>query len=78
MGAELLIIGRLYSTTEGYELFLKLLRVETGEVLSVTKAIIDKALGLEVSAGRVNTLSSSSQGERLVTEGFATVVAGEW
>jgi hypothetical protein len=47
MGAELLIIGRLYSTTKGYELFLKLLRVETGEVLSVTKAVIDKALGLE-------------------------------
>jgi hypothetical protein len=47
MGAELLIIGKLYSTSRGYELFLKLLRVETGEVLSVTKAIIDTALGLE-------------------------------
>jgi Mg-chelatase subunit ChlD len=47
MGAELLIIGKLYSTDKGYELFLKLLRVETGEVLSVTKAIIDPALGLE-------------------------------
>ncbi len=47
IGAELLIIGKLYSTAEGYELFLKLLRVETGEVLSVTKAIIDTALGLE-------------------------------
>jgi Mg-chelatase subunit ChlD len=48
LGAELLIIGKLYSTSNGYELFLKLLRVETGEVLSVTKAIIDTALGLEV------------------------------
>jgi Mg-chelatase subunit ChlD len=47
MGAELLIFGKLYSTAKGYELFLKLLRVETGEVLSVTKAIIDTALGLE-------------------------------
>jgi len=47
MGAELLIIGKLYSTAKGYELFLKLLRVETGEVLSVTKAILDTALGLE-------------------------------
>ena len=47
MGAELLIIGKLYSTGKGYELFLKLLRVETGEVLSVTKAILDKGLGLE-------------------------------
>ena len=45
--SELLIIGKLYSTAKGYELFLKLLRVETGEVLSVTKAIIDTALGLE-------------------------------
>jgi Mg-chelatase subunit ChlD len=48
MGAELLISGTLYSTEKGYELFLKLLRVETGEVLSVTKAIIAPALGLEV------------------------------
>ncbi len=47
LGAELLIIGKLYSTAKGYELFLKLVRVETGEVLSVTKAIIDKRLGLE-------------------------------
>jgi Mg-chelatase subunit ChlD len=47
MGAELLITGKLYSTAKGYELFLKLLRVETGEVLSVTKAIIDTDLGLE-------------------------------
>ncbi len=47
IGAQLLIIGKLYSTAKGYELFLKLVRVETGEVLSVTKAIIDKELGLE-------------------------------
>jgi Mg-chelatase subunit ChlD len=47
LGAQLLIIGKLYSTAKGYELFLKLVRVETGEVLSVTKAIIDKGLGLE-------------------------------
>jgi curli biogenesis system outer membrane secretion channel CsgG len=47
LGAELLIIGKLYSTAKEYELFLKLVRVETGEVLSVTKAIIDKGLGLE-------------------------------
>jgi Mg-chelatase subunit ChlD len=47
MGAELLITGKLYSTAKGYELFLKLLRVDTGEVLSVTKAVLDTALGLE-------------------------------
>jgi hypothetical protein len=47
LGAELLIAGTLYSNTEGYELFLKLMRVQTGEVLSVTKAVIDKKLGLD-------------------------------
>jgi hypothetical protein len=47
LGAELLIAGKLYSTAEGFELFLKLVRVETGEVLSVTKALIDAALGLQ-------------------------------
>ena len=29
-----------------YELFLKLLQVETGEILAVTKSIIDVNLGL--------------------------------
>jgi len=47
LGADLLVIGKLYEKAEGYELFLKLVRVETGEVLSVTKAVIDKQLGLE-------------------------------
>jgi len=47
MGAEMLIIGKLYESDKGYELFLKLVRVETGEVLSITKAVIDTELGLE-------------------------------
>lgn len=46
LGAELLIVGKLYKKGEFFELFLKLLRVETGEVLSVTKANIDSDLGL--------------------------------
>jgi Mg-chelatase subunit ChlD len=47
LGADLLITGTLYEKQSGYELFLKLLRVETGEVLSVTKAVLDRGLGLE-------------------------------
>ena len=46
IGAKLLITGELYPKTNSYELFLKLLRVETDEVLSVTKLKIDKELGL--------------------------------
>jgi Mg-chelatase subunit ChlD len=46
MGADLLLLGKLYGKAQGYELFLKLVRVETGEVLSVTKALIDRGLGL--------------------------------
>jgi len=46
LGAEVLIIGKLYLKDGRYELFLKLLRVENGEILSVTKAILDSKLGL--------------------------------
>jgi hypothetical protein len=45
LNAEFLLAGKLYMP-DGYELFLRLLRVETGEVLSVTKAVIDGELGL--------------------------------
>jgi len=47
LGADLLITGTLYAKPAGYELFLKLLRVETGEILSVTKAVLERGLGLE-------------------------------
>jgi Mg-chelatase subunit ChlD len=47
LGAQVLVIGNLYAKGRSYELFLKLLRVETGEVLSITKAVIDRKLGLE-------------------------------
>jgi hypothetical protein len=46
IGAQVLVIGRLYAKGEDYELFLELLRVETGEALSATKAVIDRRLGL--------------------------------
>jgi hypothetical protein len=40
-------VGRLYPKGQAYELFLKLLWVENGEVLSATKALIDRRLGIE-------------------------------
>ncbi|MBF0430618.1 MAG: VWA domain-containing protein [Fibrobacteria bacterium] len=44
MNAELIISGKLYEKEKNIELFLKLLSVETGEVLSVTKSVIDRKL----------------------------------
>jgi hypothetical protein len=46
IGAKMIITGKLYTKTSNYEIFLKLLRVETGEVLSVNKLKIDRMLGL--------------------------------
>ena len=46
LGAEMLLSGELYKKTGGYDLFLKLLRVETAEILAVTKIVLDKDLGL--------------------------------
>ena len=46
LGAELLLAGELYEKEDSYDLFLKLLRVETAEILAVTKIIVDKKLGL--------------------------------
>ena len=46
MGADMLIAGELFETNECFELYVKLLNVETAEVLSVTKTRIDKSLGL--------------------------------
>jgi len=46
MGARMIIVGKLYLAEDNYELFLKLLRVETGEVLAVNKLKIDRKLGL--------------------------------
>jgi Mg-chelatase subunit ChlD/TolB-like protein len=46
LGADVLLTGRLYVKEDRYEIFLKLLRVETGEILSVTKARVDRNLGI--------------------------------
>ncbi|APF18442.1 von Willebrand factor type A [Caldithrix abyssi DSM 13497] len=46
IGADLIVIGHLFKTNATYELFLKLERVRTSEILSVTKAKIDVRLGL--------------------------------
>lgn len=46
IGARMIVTGRLYAKNKNYEVFLKLLRVETGEVLSVNKLMIDRRLGL--------------------------------
>ena len=47
IGADLLVISRMYVRDTEYELFLRLLRVETGEILSVTKSVVDRQLGLQ-------------------------------
>ncbi len=46
MGADLLVIPTLYKRADKYELFLKLVRVSTAEVLAVARAKIDLDLGL--------------------------------
>jgi len=46
LGADILVGGALYLRGDRYELFLKLVRVSTAEVLAVTRAKIDLDLGL--------------------------------
>jgi Mg-chelatase subunit ChlD len=46
LGADVVVSGSLYRRAEGFELFLKLMRVSTAELLSVTRATIDFDLGL--------------------------------
>ena len=46
LGAKMVVTGNLYRDNKKYELFLKLIRVESAEVLSVTKTLINKDLGL--------------------------------
>lgn len=47
IGAQMLITGKLYREKDRFILFFKLIRVETAEVLSVTKLVVDKQLGLD-------------------------------
>jgi TolB-like protein len=46
LGADYLVTGTVFQGKERYELFLKLVRVETAEVLAATKARVDLKLGL--------------------------------
>lgn len=46
LGADVLIVPTLYAKSGSYEMLLKLIRVETGEILSVARAVIDPGLGL--------------------------------
>lgn len=46
IGAKILVYGEMYAKDDNFELFLKLVRVETGEILSVTKLKINSALGV--------------------------------
>jgi len=46
LNARVLVTGNLYARADGFELLLKLVRTETGEVLSVTRAVMARGLGL--------------------------------
>jgi Mg-chelatase subunit ChlD len=46
LGAEVLVSGTLYRRADRYELFLKLVRVSSAEILSVARARVDLGLGL--------------------------------
>ncbi|MBN1781492.1 carboxypeptidase regulatory-like domain-containing protein [bacterium] len=45
-GADLIIMGDLYKKAKSFDIFMKLIRVKSAEILSVTKMHIDKDLGL--------------------------------
>lgn len=45
LGAEVLVSGTLYRRADGFELFLKLMKVSTAEILSITRARVDLSLG---------------------------------
>ncbi|MEM7179269.1 MAG: VWA domain-containing protein [Spirochaetota bacterium] len=46
LGAETLLTSKLYQKKNNFEMYLKLIRTETGEVLSVSKLVIAKDLGI--------------------------------
>ncbi|MCP4135478.1 MAG: VWA domain-containing protein [bacterium] len=46
LGADMLLVGTMFRRSKYHELFLKLVRVETGEIVSITKARIGFDLGL--------------------------------
>jgi Mg-chelatase subunit ChlD len=46
LNADVLVTGNLFGKEDSFELFLRLVRVETGEILSVTRSVIDRKLGI--------------------------------
>jgi Mg-chelatase subunit ChlD/PBP1b-binding outer membrane lipoprotein LpoB len=46
LNADVLITGNLFGMDNSFELFLRLVRVETGEILSITRSVIDRKLGI--------------------------------
>jgi len=46
MGAKMIITGKLYDKGDRFEIFLKLIRVETGEILAVNKLKLESQLGI--------------------------------
>lgn len=68
IGANMLIVGTLYKKETNYELFLKLVRVESAEVLSVTKAIIDSKLGIGESVKTSVPVKKAEQAKKVKKE----------
>ncbi len=46
LGAKLLAVGKMYQKENNFEIYLKLVNSETGEIQAATKLIIEKKLGL--------------------------------
>ena len=46
LGAKMIVTGRIIEKKDTYIIFLKLVQVETAEILSVTKLLVDKKLGI--------------------------------
>jgi Mg-chelatase subunit ChlD/TolB-like protein len=46
LGAKMIVTGRIIEKGDTYVIFLKLVHVETAEILSVTRLLVDKKLGI--------------------------------
>ena len=46
LGAKMIITGKMIEKETSYVIFLKLVQIETAEILSVTKLLVDKRLGI--------------------------------
>jgi hypothetical protein len=46
LGANLLVNSKLYKKDANYEIYIKFINTETGEIQSATKLLVDTKLGL--------------------------------